>query len=370
MLTNYHFIDTPIIPGRVKQMIIYKSFHNIDVGSGMLIRKEMPDDFNTFVNEYIRFATQNDSIKLYMIPDSNTTVVNCIDRIVNITLSSDALTEEQEGELDSYSHSIANKLLREEQQAQERIAATGKQIKKGSLIQAFIKNDADEYMYIIAKVEHSEWYDGESLQKNFGFPSEKKNVWKSAVFPLFIDEEVTFDTVRVYTDNDAKYWAIQFLELTAERSDQTNTSAAFNAIEMELKRKVKKHSERDYYNLRNTLIHSMKTPQQVNYPEFVNTLVGAYQPDEPVLNMAQLQTALLELPEKKNFDRQFNTVPDAIKKRRRLKFPITTGIELSISEDTENYRDSITANTDEHGARYLQIACRENSTYELFRERN
>jgi hypothetical protein len=276
------------------------------------------------------------------------------------------LSEDQQCDLDSYSHSIADKLLREEQQAQERIAPTGKQIKKGSLIQALIKTDSDEFMYIIAKVEHSEWYDGESLQKNFGFPSEKKNVWKSAVFPFIIDEEIIFDTIRVYTDNDAKYWAIQFLELTEERSDQTNTNAAFNAIEMELKRKVKKYSERDYYNLRNTLIHSMKTPQQINYPEFVTALVGNYQPDVQSLNMLQLQTALLELPEKKNFDRQFNTVPDAIKKHRRLKFPVTVGIELSISEETENYRNSIAAKTDDQGARYLQIVCRENSTYELF----
>lgn len=351
-------------------MIIYKSFHNIDVSSGMLIRKDIPEDFNTFVDEYIRFATQNDSIKLYTIYDNNTTVVNCINGIVTTTLSSVILTEEQKEELDSYSHSIADKLLREEQQAQERIAATGKQIKKGSLIQALVKNDADEYMYIIAKVEHSEWYDGESLQKNFGFPSEKKNVWKSAVFPILIDEEVAFDTVRVYTDNDAKYWAIRFLELAEERSDQTNTSAAFNAIEMELKRKVKKHSERDYYNLRNTLIHTLKTPRQVNYSEFVDLLVSDYQPDEPTLDMAQLKNTLLELPDKKNFDRQFNTVPDAIKKRRRLKFPVTVGIELSISEDTENYRDSIIAKTDDQGARFLKISCRENSTYELFRERN
>lgn len=351
-------------------MIIYKSFHNIDVGNGVLARKEMPEDFNTFVSEYIKFATQNDSIKLYTIHDNNTTVVNCINGITTITISPVELSEEQETDLDSYSHSIADKLLREEQQAQERIAPTGKQIKKGSLIQAFIKTDLDEYLYIIAKVEHSEWYDGESLQKNFGFPSEKKNVWKSAVFPIFIDEEVTFDTVRIYTDNDAKYWAVQFLELTEERNDKTNTSVAFNAIEMELKRKVKKHSERDYYNLRNTLIHSMKTPQQLNYPEFVNALVGTYQPDEPTLNMEKLQTALLELPKKKNFDKQFNTVPDAIKKHRRLKLPVTTGIELSISEETKNYRDSITATTDASGARYLKIACRENSTYELFCERN
>jgi hypothetical protein len=347
-------------------MIIYQSFHNIDVVNAILTRKQIPEDFNAFVDGYIRFATHNDSIRSYTIHDINTTVVNCISEIATISVGTNILTEDQQSALDGFSHSIADKLLREEQYAQEKITAMGKQIKKGSLIQAFIKNDANEYMYIIAKVEHSEWYDGESLRKNFGFPSEKKNVWKSAVFPILIDEEVEFDMVRVYTDNDAKYWANQYLELSEKRDDRTNTSSAFNAVEMELKRRVKKKSGRDYYILRDTLTQNMKIPHQVNYPELINSLVGDYQPDEPNLNIEQLKTALLELPDKKEFDRLFNTVPDVITKRRRLKFPLSTGIELNISEAAENYRDSITAYTDDNGARYLQIACSDNSTYEVF----
>jgi hypothetical protein len=175
--------------------------------------------------------------------------------------------------------------------------------------------------------------------------------------------------VRVYTDNDAKYWANQFLELSEKRDDRTNTSSAFNAVEMELKRRVKKKSERDYYILRDALTQNMKIPHQVNYPDLINSLVGDYQPDEPNLDIEQLKTALLELPEKKEFDRLFNAVPGAITKRRRLKFPISTGIELNVSETAENYRDSITAYTDDIGARYLQIACCDNSTYEIFENR-
>jgi hypothetical protein len=166
-------------------MIIYQSFHNIDVGNAVLIRKQIPEDFNTFVDGYIQFATHNDSIRSYTVHDTNTTVVNCISEIATISVGTNALTEDQQIALDGFSHSIADKLLREEQYAQEKITAMGKQIKKGSLIQAFIKNDANEYMYIVAKVEHSEWYDGESLRKNFGFPSEKKTYGNLLYYQFF-----------------------------------------------------------------------------------------------------------------------------------------------------------------------------------------
>lgn len=347
-------------------MIIYKSFHNIDVSLGTLTRKNMPEDFDAFVKSYIRFAISNGNNKEYNVTDSNCTVVHCISSISTIAINNPKLSEEDLLELDGFSNSIATKLLSEEQQAQKRIAAMGKQIKMGSLIQALVNYDNDEYMYIIAKVEHSEWYDGESLRKNLGFPSEKKNVWKSAVFPMVIQDDISFDSVRVYTDNEAKYWAQQFLELTEKRNDQTNTVSAFEAIEIELKRRVRRESERDYYYLRNAVISTLKSRQQINYIEMIEKLVGEYQPDEPSLKMAELKTALLALPDKRKFDRQFISVPDAIKKRRRLKFPVTNAIELSIEEGKANYRDTVKAVELDGGKKYLQIECHYPDTYNLF----
>lgn len=347
-------------------MIIYKSFHNINVLNGTLIKKNMPEDFDSFVNSYIAFAIRNGNNKEYNVTDPNSTVIHCISSIAAGTINCPEISEDDMMELDSFSHSIATKLLCEEQQAQMRIAAMGKQIKLGSLIQALIRRDNGEYMYIIAKVEHSEWYDGESLRKNLGFPSEKKNVWKSAVFPMVVHEDISFDTVRVYTDNEAKYWAHQFLELSEKRDDQTNTSSALEAIEIELKRRVRKQSERDYYNLRNTVIKILKTPQLINYVDMIGELVGQYQPDAPELNMQELKSVLLTLPEKKQFDRQFMAIPDAVKKRRRLKFPVTNAIELSIEEGNSNYRDAVKAVELAGGKRCLQIECHVPETYNLF----
>ena len=65
-------------------MIYYRSLHNIDVATGQIGRKVIPADFNSFIEEYIRFATEeNKSTKDYKVCDPNTTVVHCVESIVS-----------------------------------------------------------------------------------------------------------------------------------------------------------------------------------------------------------------------------------------------------------------------------------------------
>lgn len=348
-------------------MILYRSFHNLNLDSEQIDRKVIPTDFDEFIKDYITFAMNNGSTKLYSVHDNNTTVVSCIRSIAVARLSVDEIDDEMKTVLDSYSESIADKLLREEMSAQGKIYGTGKKVKKGSLVQALILEN-DSYLYVIAKVEHQGWYDGDSLKKNFGFPSDKKNVWKSAVFSLVIDgEQVGFDAVKIYTDNEAKYWAISFLELDETRTDEKNTEIVFDAVEHALKRKVKPESERDYYLLRNALIKTLKTAQRINYPDFVESLIGGYRPEKDDLDLRPVRAVLSELPEKKGFDRQFNTVPEMIKKRRKLNFPIMQGIEISLTGEVNNFKESVVAFEDETGTRYIRIICSDSRTYQIFK---
>ena len=170
-------------------------------------------------------------------------------------------------------------------------------------------------------------------------------------------------------DNSAKYWAENFLEVSEKRNDSTNTKNACDAIEYELKRSVKLKSLSDYYNLRNSLIRKLKTSQQINYSDLINGLFDDYVPDEAELNMDAIKQKFLELPEKKNFDRQFNSVPSAIKKRCKLNFKVTPSIDLKINESIGNYRESVVSTTDSQGKKYLLIECREDKTYEAFKEK-
>ena len=188
-------------------------------------------------------------------------ISDCIQRIVNDT------DIEYRNEL---SDKIALKLLESEKLAQAKIYPTGSKVKRGSLVQALVQNSDDEYEYILAKVEHSEWYDGTSLHRNSGFSSEKKSIWKFAVYHMYsINDHIVFNDVSVYTDTKAKYWTVSFLELEEKRDDAFNTYNAYKAIDNELKNAIKTSSPRDYVVLSNEIQNTMNTPQDLNYSNYV-----------------------------------------------------------------------------------------------------
>lgn len=351
-------------------MVIYKSFYNIDIRNSNVKKIQIPEDF-VFFDEYIDFAVQNENIKLYAIRNDNTTVVHCISCIVSLLAQGENISSNCDEQIKQYASSIADKLLAEEQNVQQDIEHLGSQIKKGNLLMVVDKNEDDEYLFVIAKVDNSIWYDSESLAKNYGFSGEKKNIWKSAAFSLIVNNgEVSFDAVKVYVDTDAKYWATHFLELTEQRNDHTNTHAAANYMDISLKRTVKKVSEKDYYLLRNSLIQRFKVPHLVNYAELVSELLDGYVPEEPELDIDKVKNSLLELPEKKKFDTQFYADPTAVSKRSYTKFIVNEGIELRVSDERTDFIQFIRSREDASGRRFLEIECQDEKTFGFFKSRD
>lgn len=346
-------------------MMIYESFYNIDIRNSVVRETPIPENFE-FFDDYIKFAVQNENIKLYAYRNLNTTVVHCISCIVSLLVQG----ENESEQIRQYANSIADKLLAEEQNVQQDIEHLGSQIKKGNLLMVVDKNDDDEYLFVIAKVDNSIWYDSDSLAKNYGFSGEKKNIWKSAAFSLIVDNgEVLIDTIKVYVDTDAKYWATRFLELTEKRNDYNNTQAAANYMGISLRRTVKKISEKDYYLLKNSLIQRLRVPHLVNYAELVSELLDGYVPEEPALDIDKVRSSLLELPEKKNFDTQFNADPAAVSKRSYTKFTVNEGIELRVSDET-NPDQYIHSKHDGNGRRFLEIECQDERTFGFFKSRD
>lgn len=124
--------------------ILYTSFHILDLDNDTVQRKEMPEEFQVFVKEYIEYANANEKNKIYTIHDEQTQVVSCIRQMALNQDKCEVLTD-----------SIADKLLTSEKLAQAKIYRMGSNVKKGSLIQALVQNSSDELLYVVAKVEHS-----------------------------------------------------------------------------------------------------------------------------------------------------------------------------------------------------------------------
>lgn len=341
--------------------ILYKSFHLIDVDNELTIRKDISDDFNSFIDDFVEFSNHNEKTRAYTIVSEEDLISDCIRRIVK---------DDDEGYRNELTDKIASKLLESEKLAQAKIYLTGSKVKKGSLVQALVQKSEDEYEYILAKVEHSEWYDGTSLHRNSGFSSEKKSIWKFAVYHMYsINDHVVFNDVSVFTDTKAKYWAVSFLELEEKRDDAFNTYNAYKAIDNELKSAIKTSSPRDYVVLSNEIQNTMNTPQNLNYSDYVETLIDNYEPVSNEIEKDVIKDCLLALPERKHFDTEFKTVPSSIENKRTKKYKIADGVELMIKSTSNDFSSRIIS-TMKNGKRVLEIVCDDDETYNAFIEEN
>lgn len=335
--------------------ILYTSLHILDLENKMVSKKEMPDDFHHFIEEYIEYADTNEKNKFYTIRSENTKVVSSIQKML---LNQECWEEE--------SKEIAKKLLESEEMAQAKIYRMGSNIKKGSLIQALIEKETDEYLYVIAKIEHSKWFDGQDLSIKYGFSGDKKSLWKSAVFPLYkMDTQIVFETVKIYSDTMAKYWTVSFLELDEARDDSKNTYSAFKAVDSELKSAIEPVSKHDYVQLSSELQNVMNTPQELDYNSCIDTILDSYTPSEEGIEKEVIKDCLYALPERKKFDTQFKVVPESLNNKRTKKFKLSKGIELTIRSDAVEYPDKIVS-TLVDGKRVVQIICEDEDTYETF----
>lgn len=340
--------------------ILYSSLHNLDLNQDFPISKAIPEDFFDYMDAYVKFATtENDSSREYIPIDINRTVLRCVADIYRGVLNQDS-----EEYLAQFADSIALKLLNEEKLVQEDIGHMT-EVQKGSIVQALL-NDEKSYKYVIAKVEHSEWYDGETLQKNFGFPGENKRVWKSAVFSLdIVDDAVFFTRIKVYVNHVAKYWSAKFLEVQEAKTDAVNTRAVFCIVERVLK-PVKKTSIGDYYNLRNTVLHELQSDQIISYPDMIGKLLDTYEPASNDVNVSDIKEQLLAANDKKQFDTQFHTDPKAIKRSGKIAISVSASIDVIVKEGIPNWKEEFLVHSKKDGRTYLMIRCDNTETLKSF----
>lgn len=345
--------------------ILYRTLHYMDLNMEALIRKKIPSDFDPYITEYIRFATTENKIsRMYSVLSPDTTVMHCISEIVvDIVRQGNTIIDERVSlEL---SDSIAQKLFAIEQTVEARVGHFTN-LQRGSIVQTLVLED-DGYQYIIAKVEHSEWYDGETLIKNFGFPGDNKRVWKSAVVDLSVNGgNVIHGNVKVFSNTGAKYWVKDFLEVQEAHSDRVNTEEVLKIVNRELRRSVKGKSLYDYYNLKNSLNHALQSDRMISYSDLVSSLFDAYQPTEPSVNKEDIKTRLLGYADSGKFDTQFHADPNVVKKSSRIKYRVNEYVNLMVLEAQPDRGALIKAEKKPTGEKVLTISCDDENTFSAF----
>ena len=128
--------------------ILFKSFHNINVPENAIRTIPIPEDFDGFMTDFLLYSLQNGSIKRYKMIDKNSEVLSCIQQIVKKSLNDDQ--EDTDVTLE-FSDSIALKLLREEQAAQQLIEKMRITIQRGSLIQTMLRTNEGALFLLLLK---------------------------------------------------------------------------------------------------------------------------------------------------------------------------------------------------------------------------
>lgn len=339
--------------------IVIQTIRIIDYENNAVYVRDTPETFSDYVRQLITYINGNTSIREYRTRSVNTEVISCILDIVKNQIDTDLVM----GKIDF----IANRLLLKEREAQTSVAHMDTNVQKGSLIQALLYDEEDDkYTYLLAKVEHTDFVDDSDFSFKSGFSKDMKKLWKSCTFE--IDElNSAYYSAKVYSNTVAKYWYDNFLELDQVVSDEVNTDKAFRAIDSTLNRNVKNIAPRDHTLLRNTMITYFRSNDYIDYDTMIKNTLENYQPME--LEQEKLEKViekLRELPEKHNFDKQFNTVSSAINARIRKVYDICHGVQLRITDYVDDFDDTIKAYRDNDGNRYIRIKTDNDLTYRRF----
>ena len=339
--------------------IVIQTIRIIDYENNAVYVRDTPETFSEYVRQLIAYINGNTSIREYRTRSVNTEVISCILDIVKNQIDEDFVT----GKIDF----IANRLLLKEREAQTFVAHMDTNVQKGSLIQALLHDEEnDKYTYLLAKVEHTDFVDDSDFSFKSGFSKDMKKLWKSCIFEVD-DINATSFSAKVYSNTVAKYWYDNFLELDQVVSDEVNTDKAFRAIESTLNRNVKNIAPRDHTLLRNTMITYFRSNDFIDYDTMIRNTVENYHPVE--LEQEKLEKViekLRELPEKHNFDNQFNTVPSAINARIRKVYDVCHGVQLKITDAIDDFDDTIKAYRENDGNRYIRIKTDNDLTYRRF----
>ncbi|EGD46259.1 hypothetical protein Cpap_0871 [Ruminiclostridium papyrosolvens DSM 2782] len=354
-------------------IVLFKDAYLIDYTSHSILRKPITDEFNDYVTELVNEISKNVNLQYFQIRDMSTQVISRVLDSIDRVIANNGLEMILEN-----IKTIANRLLEKEIHKQEQISQMGRNIKKGSLLQAIIKRDDEEtgeyeYLYMLTKVEHNAYIDEESFNLKRGFQVEKVSLWKSCLIHVVQDtsKNLQIGDIKVFLDNPATYWHNDFLEVDPIRKDEFNTKTLFRSVEHVLRKKIFSQSNHDYFMLRNNLIGYMRRTPYIDYGILVDTVFKSYPCEEITEDVKNtLITTLEKLPDSNKFDRQFNCVNTAIgAKIIKKSFNLTDDIELIIKNALNNAENIITAG-DESGRRYVKIYTNDDETYRTFKSRH
>lgn len=337
--------------------IITQAIRVIDYENNQILARNIMPKFGEYIEQLISYINTNSSVREYKTQSVSTEVISGILEIVKH--QSEEKIVKQKIDL------IAERLLRKEKEAQEQVANMNIKVQKGSLLLALIE-DEGKIQFLLAKVEHTDFFDDIDYSIKSGFSRDTKKIWKTCLFDID-NVNVSQFYAKIYSNTAAKYWWYDFLELEEIKSDEYNTKTAFRSIEAMLNKNLKQIAPYDHMVIRNAIYLYFNTTKQFDFNEMLDMTLKNYIPNDMTEEKKEnLLQKLQRLPEEKHFDYQFSPVPSTIKRKMRNTYNVYNGIQVSILNPINDLSGIIEAYQANDGKRYLKIRVNDEETFRVF----
>lgn len=271
---------------------------------------------------------------------------------------------------------INDRFLAKETHAQSRIAHLDTRIKQGCLIHALVKN-GNHWCYLIAKLQWNEYLEMTSMSKSTGIAFDNKTLGRSCLITLKPERnhmsicriEISMDTANT------KYFVDGFLEVEPLFDDKKSTEKMTESITNLIDRTFKKNEPRVRLQLKNAFLHEVRSSDHVDYSDIVSNVFERYffaagcQVDEKRAEV--FLSKLQRLPEEKQFARQFDLVPSAIKQRiTSTSYNLKDNIVLTIKSEGSVFDplNGVVSGVEDDGQTYLKIYTDDREALKTFRQ--
>lgn len=341
--------------------ILYASIGLLNEKTDMFRQQTITADVEAFIKKLLEYTLKNKRTGQYYFADEGGEKAALVRLLAGAALA--PKNEESLNEAGRLVKTAADTLLKASDESRLRLPESKRdEIRNGNLAAAVVRDEEQGLCVIFAKVDHSDWFDGETLTVRPGFSCDDKDIWKTAVIRLNEADDLKAGSVSVYMDNPAAYWTGGFLGLKKVRSDEENTKIALTKMQKLL---AKRLSGSELIMQWNAIVRKMETTDTLNYPYFIDDLFGICGEEEN--SRTKLLRELLALPEKAGFDTQFKVVQAVLPKLAvRQVFKVNEYMELTLVQGDYDPSDYIKARVEDSGERVLEIRCTDPKTFEGF----
>lgn len=303
------------------------TLHKIDISKNTAEEIEIDINKETiieYVDNLVNEILDSPNKRMYKFKNGETQVKSSLVKLV-----------EYDTQIDKIILYNAERLLEKELKANEQLRSKKLtvSIQKGSLLHLhFVQDGIDKIL--ICKVEHDEYLNELSFDKNNGLNTKKK-VFKS--FLIFLDNS----SIYLNDKNNSKYWWDDFLELEQVINDSENTEKSVNKIIsiVDYYKKSSKEFLLDGTLLRNAIIGHFKSNENFNLTELLDKVVLEYSPINKDFPCKKIGERINKLALDNSFDNQFVIVQEKVNKKINNKVKIGNGLYLSIEDFVKNLEE-------------------------------